>query len=89
MVDGHQRVSPARKIGQEFIDAEVRECATQVDISRDLKPEDLEMPGTKVQFLERTNLDEIKPGRDIGLPSLTDFHECLSISLCTVIFGNR
>ena len=41
VVDGHHRVSVAREQGQEFIEAEVRECATKVNITPDLKPEDL------------------------------------------------
>ncbi|MGC8857145.1 MAG: transcriptional regulator, partial [Anaerolineae bacterium] len=43
VVDGHHRVSVAREQGQEFIEAEVRECATRVNITPDLKPEDLEI----------------------------------------------
>lgn len=61
VVDGHHRVSVAREQGQEFIDAEVRECATKVNITPDLKPEDLVILGEKVQFLERTRLDQLRP----------------------------
>src|SRR5512143_2497319 len=43
VVDGHHRVSVAREKGQEFIEADVRECATKVNITPDLKPEDLEI----------------------------------------------
>jgi len=67
VVDGHHRVSVARQQGQVFIEAEVRECATKVDITPNIKPEDLEILGTKVQFLERTNLDQLLPGVDIVL----------------------
>jgi hypothetical protein len=67
VVDGHHRVSVARQQGQVFIEAEVRECATKVDITPNIKPEDLEILGTKVQFLERTNLDHLLPGVDIAL----------------------
>ena len=61
VVDGHHRVSVAREQGQEFIDAEVRECATKVNITPDLKPEDLVILGEKVHFLERTRLDVLRP----------------------------
>lgn len=61
VVDGHHRVSVAREKGQEFIEAEVREASTKVNITPDLKPEDLEILGEKVNFLERTNLDQIRP----------------------------
>jgi len=39
----------------------VRECATRVNITPDLKPEDLEILGEKVGFLERTRLDTLRP----------------------------
>jgi len=67
VVDGHHRVSVAREQGQEFIEAEVRECATRVNITPDLKLEDLEILGDKVQFLERTALDDIRPDANIKL----------------------
>jgi hypothetical protein len=67
VVDGHHRVSVAREQGQEFIDADVRECATRVNITPDLKPEDLEILGEKVDFLERTRLDRLRPGAKIKL----------------------
>jgi hypothetical protein len=67
VVDGHHRVSVAREQGQEFIDAEVRECLTKVNITPDLKPEDLEILGEKVDFLERTGLDRIRPKAAVKL----------------------
>lgn len=67
VVDGHHRVSVARQQGQEFIEAEVRECQTKVRITPDLHPEDLEILGEKVEFLERTGLDQIRPKANIKL----------------------
>ena len=67
VVDGHHRVSVARRQGQIDIDAEVRECATRVNITADIKPEDLEILEDKVQFLERTSLDTLIPEADIKL----------------------
>jgi len=67
VVDGHHRVSVAREQGQLFIEAEVRECATRVNISPDIRTEDLEILGTKVHFLERTALDDIRPEANINL----------------------
>ena len=67
VVDGHHRVSVAREQGQLFIEAEVRECSTKVNITPDLKLEDLEILGEKVDFLERTNFDRIRPGASIKL----------------------
>ena len=67
VVDGHHRVSVAREQGQEFIEGEVRECSTKVQITPDLRPEDLEILGEKVDFLERTGLDRIRPDASIKL----------------------
>jgi hypothetical protein len=67
VVDGHHRVSVARGQGQEFIEAEVRECATRVNITPDLKPEDLEILHDKIHFLERTSLDRLRPRAKIKL----------------------
>jgi hypothetical protein len=67
VVDGHHRVSVAREQGQTFIDAEVRECATRVNITPDIKTEDLEILHSKIHFLERTSLDHIRPEANIKL----------------------
>lgn len=67
VVDGHHRVSVARQQGQIYIEAEVRECSTRVNITPDLKPEDLEIIEDKVHFLERTALDTLKPDAYIKL----------------------
>jgi hypothetical protein len=67
VVDGHHRVSVAREQGQLNIDAEVRECSTKVNITPELKVEDLEILGEKVDFLERTELDRIRPKAKIKL----------------------
>ena len=65
VVDGHHRVSVAREQGQIYIEAEVRECATRVNLTPDIRLEDLEILGTKVKFLERTSLDSLRPDANI------------------------
>jgi len=77
VVDGHHRVSVAREQGQIFIDAEIRECATRVNITPNIKPEDLEILGTKVNFLERTALDNIRPEANIKLTIPDGFERML------------
>lgn len=62
VIDGNHRVSVARNRGQTYIDAEVRECAARVPVTADLRPEDLERLHDRVEFLERTRLDEVRPG---------------------------
>ncbi len=62
VVDGNHRVSVARSKGQKFIDAEVRECSARVPLTADACPGDLERLGERVEFLERTQIDRIRPG---------------------------
>lgn len=63
--DGNHRVSVAREMGIEFIDAEVTECQTRVPVGAGLRAEDLEIKGEQVGFLERTNLDHLCPDHQI------------------------
>ena len=77
VVDGHHRVSVAREQGQLYIEAEVRECATRVNITPDIKPEDLEILETKVNFLERTSIDDLKPEANIKLTIPDGFERML------------
>jgi hypothetical protein len=77
VVDGHHRVSVAREQGQTFIDAEVRECATRVNITVNIRPEDLEILHTKVHFLERSALDHIRPEANIKLTIPDGFERML------------
>ena len=67
VVDGHHRVSVARQQGQEFIEAEVRECHVKVPVGADLRPEDLEILGDRVEFLERTGLDRLRPDAAVAV----------------------
>ena len=67
VVDGHHRVSVARRQGQLYIEAVVRECATRVNITPNLRTEDLEILGNKVNFLERTSIDRLIPEANIKL----------------------
>jgi hypothetical protein len=73
VVDGHHRVSVAREQGLETIEAEVRECTSRVNITPDLKPEDLVILGKKVEFLERTHLDQLRPRSRVRLTLIGGF----------------
>jgi hypothetical protein len=77
VVDGHHRVSVAREQGQIYIEAEVRECATRVNLTPDLRLEDLEILGTKVKFLERTSLDSLRPDASIKVTIPDGFERML------------
>jgi hypothetical protein len=77
VVDGHHRVSVAREQGQIYIEAEVRECATRVNIKPDIRLEDLKILGTKVNFLERTSLDTLRPDANIKVTIPDGFERML------------
>ena len=77
VVDGHHRVSVARGQNQDYIDAEVRECSTKVNITADIKPEDLHILQAKVNFLEATDLDHLLPGVNIRLNIPDGFNRML------------
>lgn len=65
VVDGNHRVSVARELGREFIDAEVQECRVVVPVTPDLQPDDLEVIGEAADFLARTNLAATHPEANI------------------------
>lgn len=73
VVDGHHRVSVAREQGQEFIEAEVRECATRVPLTADIRPEDLKILGARADFIDLTGIDRLRPQADIQ-PTIPDGH---------------
>jgi hypothetical protein len=61
VLDGHHRVSVAREQGIDFIDAEVQEAYSRVPVTADLQADDLKVLHEYREFLERTQLDEIRP----------------------------
>lgn len=77
VVDGHHRVSVAREKGQEAIDAEVRECAVRVPVTADIAPDDLEILGEKVEFLERTAIDRVRPEAQLAVTILGGYDRML------------
>lgn len=61
--DGNHRVSVARRQGKEFIDAEVTEIQTDIDITQDTTKEelfDILINHEKKNFLEMTKLDKFR-----------------------------
>ncbi|TAH53976.1 MAG: transcriptional regulator [Chloroflexota bacterium] len=66
--DGHHRVSVARQTGQVYIDAEVIEMQTHTPLTRDIRrlnPQGLEALGEYASFLEKTQLDKLRPDVNI------------------------
>ncbi len=67
VLDGNHRVSIAREMGFEFIEAYVTEIRTRVPIKPDDSPEDIILKAEYVDFLEETNVDKIVPEEDFKL----------------------
>ena len=65
VLDGHHRVSVAREHGVEFIDADVMEVSARVPLTPDVDASDLEILGEYEDFLERTQLDRMRPEQNI------------------------
>ncbi len=65
--DGNHRVSVARQLGNKTIDAYVTEVRTRVPLSPDDDPAQIILKERYANFLEKTNLDEIRPGADLGM----------------------
>ncbi len=67
VLDGNHRVSIAKQMGFEFIEAYVTEIKTKVSISPDTSPEELILKEEYVDFLEQTKTDYILSGVDLTL----------------------
>lgn len=65
--DGHHRVSVARQLGAETIEAYVNEISTKVPLSPDADPDDLILKEEFASFLEETQLRKVRPDADLEL----------------------
>ncbi|MBN1888070.1 MAG: universal stress protein [Thermoflexales bacterium] len=65
--DGHHRVSVARTLGAKHIRAYVIEVRTKVPLSPSDQPDDLIWKAEYADFLERTHLDELRPGMNLSV----------------------
>ncbi len=65
VLDGNHRVSVARELGATHIEAYVTEFKTKVPLEPDDQPDDLIIKAEYADFLERTNLDKLRPEADL------------------------
>lgn len=66
VLDGNHRVSVAKEHGVKFIDADVQEAITTVPLTmEDIDADTLTLLGEYAEFLERTRLDQLRPGQNI------------------------
>ena len=63
--DGHHRVSVARQMGSESIQAYVTEVEAKVPISPDVEPDDLIIKAEYAEFLDNTRIDRTRPNADL------------------------
>ncbi|VAW42868.1 hypothetical protein MNBD_CHLOROFLEXI01-3682 [hydrothermal vent metagenome] len=65
VIDGNHRVSIARQLGGDTITARVTEVKVRVPLSLDDDSDKLICKSRYAKFLERTNLDVLRPGADL------------------------
>lgn len=76
--DGNHRVSVARERGQEFIDAQVIELLTRVDIEEGAPAEKgLLLAHSKKYFLDQTSIDKLVPESSIQLTTPWGYYRLL------------
>ena len=67
VLDGHHRVSVARQLGAEVIQAYVTPVYTRVPLSPGDQPDDLILKAEYIDFLSQTHIDELRPGANLLL----------------------
>ena len=80
--DGNHRVSVARHLGQKYIQAYVTKVLTRVSISPDDDPGDIILKAEYADFLEKTQLDILRPGTNLTLTLAGQYpilHEHISV----------
>jgi len=65
VLDGNHRVSIAKEMGIDQVEAYVTEIQTRVPITPDDSPEELILKAEYAKFLEETQIDKILPGVDL------------------------
>ncbi len=75
--DGNHRVSVARQLGATYIQAYVTEIRTRVPLTPDVSPEDLILKAEYGDFLERTRLNELRPGANLEVTETGQYSKLL------------
>jgi uncharacterized ParB-like nuclease family protein len=71
--DGHHRVSVARRMGQETIDAHVIEVRTRAPLGSEVDARELLRAAEYASFLERTQLDRLRPAARLECRELGNY----------------
>jgi nucleotide-binding universal stress UspA family protein len=75
--DGHHRVSVARQLGAQTIEAYVNEITTKIPLSPDSDPDDLIRKEEFASFLKETQLQKTRPDADLELTVAGMYNELL------------
>ena len=67
VIDGNHRVSVARQLGNQTIQAYVNEVRTRVPLTADTTPDELILKAEYAEFLEITHLHELRPNADLNV----------------------
>jgi nucleotide-binding universal stress UspA family protein len=67
VLDGNHRVSVARELGVQTIQAYVQEIQTKIPLTADVKPDDIILKAEYLDFLEQTRLDQRRPEADLSV----------------------
>lgn len=73
VIDGNHRVSIAKEMGMDTIEAYVTEIKTKVPISSDLTSDELILKAAYANFLEDTQIDRYLPGVDFNLHLIDNY----------------
>lgn len=65
--DGNHRVSVAREMGANYIQAYVTEVHSHVQLTPDIKPDELILKAEYSQFLGQTRLNQLRPEADLSV----------------------
>jgi hypothetical protein len=75
--DGNHRVSVARQLGANTIEAFVTELPTSVPLDADTKPDDLLIKEGYAEFLRQIHLDVLRPGSQVILTEPARYRELI------------
>jgi hypothetical protein len=78
VIDGNHRISISRILQREFITAYVTEIKTRVPLTHHDTPQQVIAKARYAEFLEATNLDQIRPGSDLQITFLDQYDLLLS-----------
>lgn len=84
VIDGHHRVSVARSLGRDTIEAHVTEVRTRAPLGPDVDAAELLRAAEYAEFLEATQLDRLRPEARLECSRLGRYDEIL-----THILGHR